>query len=164
MVFVHFSWHRGPKPFVFSWDSTTKVSSVNELILGGGLVTKLCPTLATPWPIACQAPLFMGLFRQEYWSRCHFLLPGIFPTKELNLCLLLLLLMLLLSHFSRVRLCATPWTAAYQASPSMGFSRQEHWSGLPFPSPSCIAGRFFTDWATREDPTQLKMGTDCQDN
>ena len=42
--------------------------------------------------------------------------------------------MLLLSHFSRVRLCATPWTAAYQASPSMGFSRQEHWSGLPFPS------------------------------
>ena len=31
---------------------------------------------------------------------------------------------------------ATPWTAAYQASPSMGFSRQEHWSGLPFPSPT----------------------------
>ena len=42
---------------------------------------------------------------------------------------------LLLSHFSRVRLLATPWTAAYQAPPSMGFSRQEHWSGLPFPSP-----------------------------
>ena len=44
-------------------------------------------------------------------------------------------LLLLPSHFSRVRLCATPWTAAYQASLSMGFSRQEHWSGLPFPSP-----------------------------
>ena len=40
----------------------------------------------------------------------------------------------LLSHFSRVRLCATPWTAAYQAPPSMGFSRQEYWSGLPLPS------------------------------
>ena len=39
------------------------------------------------------------------------------------------------SRFSRVRLCVTPWTAAYQASLSMGFSRQEHWSGLPFPSP-----------------------------
>ena len=49
--------------------------------------------------------------------------------------LLLLLLLLLLSHFSHVRLCATPWTAAYQASLSMGFSRQEHWSGLPFRSP-----------------------------
>ena len=36
---------------------------------------------------------------------------------------------------SRVRLFATPWTVAYQASLSMGFSRQEYWSGLPFPSP-----------------------------
>ena len=37
--------------------------------------------------------------------------------------------------FSRVRLFATPWTVAYQASPSMRFSRQEYWSGLPVPSP-----------------------------
>ena len=36
---------------------------------------------------------------------------------------------------SRVRLFVTPWTVAYQAPPSMGFSRQEYWSGLPFPSP-----------------------------
>jgi len=40
----------------------------------------------------------------------------------------LLLLLLLLSRFSRVRLCATPETAAQQAPPSLGFSRQEHWS------------------------------------
>ena len=46
-----------------------------------------------------------------------------------------LLLLLLLSRFSRVQLCATPWTAAHQAPPSLGFSRQEYWSGLPFPSP-----------------------------
>ena len=36
---------------------------------------------------------------------------------------------------SRVRLLATPWTAAYQAPPSMGFSRQEYWSGVSLPSP-----------------------------
>ena len=36
---------------------------------------------------------------------------------------------------SRVRLLATPWTIAHQAPPSMGFSRQEHWSGVPLPSP-----------------------------
>ena len=36
---------------------------------------------------------------------------------------------------SRVRLSATPWTVAHQAPPPMGFSRQEYWSGLPFPSP-----------------------------
>ena len=46
-----------------------------------------------------------------------------------------LLLVLLLSRFSRVQLCATPETTANQAPPSLGFSRQEHWSGLPFPSP-----------------------------
>ena len=45
------------------------------------------------------------------------------------------LLLLLLSRFSHVRLCATPETAAHQATPSLGFSRQEHWSGLTFPSP-----------------------------
>ena len=47
-----------------------------------------------------------------------------------------LLLLLLLSCFSRVRLCVTPYTAAHQAPLSLGFSRQEHWSGLPFPSPT----------------------------
>ena len=45
-----------------------------------------------------------------------------------------MLLLLLLRHFSCIRLCATPSTAAYQAIPSMGFSRQEYWNGLPLPS------------------------------
>ena len=49
--------------------------------------------------------------------------------------LLLLLLLLLLSCFSRVRLCVTWETVAHQAPPSLGFSRQEYWSGLLFPSP-----------------------------
>ena len=40
-----------------------------------------------------------------------------------------------MKSLSRVQLFATPWTIAYQAPPSMGFSRQEYWSGLPFPSP-----------------------------
>ena len=41
---------------------------------------------------------------------------------------------------SRVRLLATPWTAAYQAPLSMGFSRQEYWSGVPLPSPKQLKG------------------------
>ena len=40
-----------------------------------------------------------------------------------------------MKSLSRVRFFATPWTVAYQAPPSRGFSRQEYWSGLPFPSP-----------------------------
>ena len=45
-------------------------------------------------------------------------------------------LLLLLSRFTFVRLCVTPQMAAHQAPPSLGFFRQEHWSGLPLPSPS----------------------------
>ena len=69
---------------------------------------------------------------------------------------------------SRVRPFATPWTVAHQASPSMGFSRQEYWSRLPFPSPGdlphpgieptspALAGRFFT---TASPGKPCRLGT-----
>ena len=59
----------------------------------------------------------------------------LFYSRERQYTERLLLLLLLLSPFSRVRLFATPETAAHQAPLSLGFSRQEHWSELPFPSP-----------------------------
>ena len=59
----------------------------------------------------------------------------LFSKRIIALSEFLLLLLLLLSRFSHIRLCATPETAAHKAPPSLGFSRQEHWSGLPFPSP-----------------------------
>ena len=77
-----------------------------------------------------------------------------------------------LSHFSTVRLCATPWTVARQAPLSMGFSRQGYWNGLPFPlqgnltnpgtkptslmSPA-LAGWFFTTSATWEAGYKLNL-------
>ena len=48
---------------------------------------------------------------------------------------------------SRVRLLATPWIAAYQAPPSMGFSRQRYWSGVPLPSPMVTAAMKLKDFA-----------------
>ena len=58
----------------------------NELLIhtttcggGGGLVAKLCPTLATPWTVACQAPLSMGFSRQEYWNGLPFPSPRDHP-------------------------------------------------------------------------------------
>ena len=57
-----------------------------------------------------------------------------------------MLLLLLLSRFSRVRLCATPQMAAHQAPPSLGFSRQEYWSGVPLPSPCFILGLYKIDY------------------
>ena len=64
---------------------------------------------------------------------------------------------------SRIRLFATPWTVAHQAPPSMEFSRQEYWRGLPFPFPgdlpqtwvSRIEGRSLTLWATRESLSEM---------
>ena len=71
----------------------------------------------------------------------------------------------ILNHFSRVQLCATLWTVARQAPLSMGFSRQDYWSGLPCPPPGdlphpgikpasvrspALAGRFFTTSAIWE--------------
>ena len=53
-----------------------------------------------------------------------------------------------MKSLSRVRLFATLWTVAYQAPPSMGFSRQEYWSGLPFPSPPRSVG---AQYATGEE-------------
>ena len=66
---------------------------------------------------------------------------------------------------SRVQLFATPWTLAYQAPPSMGFSRQECWSGLSFPSPgdlpdpgiepgSPVLQAVFINRGTREAPME----------
>ena len=75
----------------------------------------------------------------------------------------------MLSCFRRVRLCVTPWTVAHQPPLSMGFSRQEYWSGLPFPpgdlpnpgieptslmSPA-LSGRFFTTRTTWEAHVML---------
>ena len=68
----------------------------------------------------------------------------------------------LLSRFSRVWLCATPETAAHQAPPSLGFSRQEHWSGLPFPSPKVKSlSRKWSESEVAQSCPTLSDLTDC---
>ena len=128
-------------------------------------VIYICIQLLQLGPILCnlmdhspQAPLSVGFSQQEYWSRLS--LP---PPRDLSDWGIELLSSaspalqtdsLLLSHqgsciyiymkkvkekkvksLNCVLLFVTSWTIAYQASPSMGFSRQEYWNGLPFPSP-----------------------------
>ena len=109
-------------------------------------VTKSCSILVTPWTLAHQAPMFVGLPRQEYWVGCHFLLQGIFLTQGSNLHLLFSrwilyhwatweaspLVVWELSCFSRVQLCATLWIAACQAPLSLGFPRKKYCNGLYF--------------------------------
>ena len=65
--------------------------------------------------------LFLGVERQEEYQKE--------PKSESEV-------KVKVKSLSRVQIFATPWTAAYQVPPSTGFSRQEYWSGVPFPSPS----------------------------
>ena len=85
-------------------------------------VAQSCPTLSEP--MDCSLP----------GSSVH----GIFQARVLEWVVIAFSdsRLLLLSRFSRVRLLATPLTTAFQALLSMGFSRQEYWSGLPLPSPT----------------------------
>ena len=76
-----------------------------------------------------------------------------------------------LSHCSHVRLCGTLWAAARQAPLSLGFSRQEYWSGLPCPSPGDLPNPgmelespafhadFSSVWATKKDPKTVQPKT-----
>ena len=84
----------------------------------------------TPWTVAYQAPPPMEFSRPEYWSGLSFPSPRDFPTQRSNLGLLHC--RQTLYHLSHL---ATPWTMVCQDPLSMGFSRQEYWSGMPFPSP-----------------------------
>ena len=75
---------------------------------------------------AHQAPPCLGFSRQEHWSGLPFP-PPMHESEKWKW-------KVKVKSPSRVRLFATPWTAAYQAPPSMGFSRQEYWSGVPLTS------------------------------
>ena len=117
--------------FFNAWKWKVKVKSLSHVRL-----------LVTPWTAAYQASLPMGFSRQEYCLLCiiimslyskeciniffhHFELPSIiWSESEVKV-----------KSLSCVQLFVTPWTVAYQAPLSMGFSRQEYWNGLPFPSP-----------------------------
>ena len=82
---------------------------IYTLLMDGdlGLVTKLCPTLETPWIVAGQAPLSMEFSRQEYWSGLPFPPPGDLPDPGSNLSLLCLL------HWQADSLPLSHWQAPW---------------------------------------------------
>ena len=81
--------------------------------------------------VICDLSILLGSELQRYMFKISYS-----PWYSMCIICTVHMLLLLLSRFSRVRLCATPQTAARQAPPSLGFSRQEHWSGLLFSSPT----------------------------
>ena len=88
------------------------------------------------------------------------------PGKNTGVGCLLLLQCVKVKTLSYVQLLVTPWTAAYHASPSMGFSRQEYWSGLPLLSPQCRRPRFNSwvwkiHWRRDRPLTPVFLGCPC---
>ena len=114
---------------------------------GGGLVTKLCLILGTPWTVACQVPLSIGFPSWECWSGLPFPSPGDFPEE------ILCMKWNLLSHVPLLRPRGLEparlrclWNSSGQNTGVGSCSLQ----GI-FPTQvSHIAGGFFTSWATRE--------------
>ena len=118
---------------------------------------------ATPWSVAYQAPLSMGFSRQEYWSELPFAFPGDLPDPGIEPASLMSPALAggffttespgkpILYSKNKISPCisiglvaklcptlATPCTVAQQTPLSMEFSRQEYWSGLPFPPPGYL--------------------------
>ena len=103
---------------VDSWPLSHK-GSREEVIAAAAKSLQLCPALCDPIDGSPPATPVPGILqaRTLEWVAISFSNAGKWKVKGKSL--------------SHVRLCATPWTAAYQALPSMGFSRQEYWSGVP---------------------------------
>ena len=130
-----------------TWDSPGKNTGVGCHFLlqcmkvkSESEVAQSCPTLSEPMDCSLSGFSMHGILQARVLEWGAIAVSDLFNSSHhLQLSMRALLkkqLLLLLSRFSHVRLCATPQTAAHQASLSLGFSRQEHWSGLPFPSPT----------------------------
>ena len=105
-------WHLSSREWLEKGETAAAVKSLQS-----------CPTLCNPIDGSPPGSPVPGILqgRTLEWVAISFSNAGKWKVKVKSL--------------SQVRLFATPWTAAYQAPPSMGFSRQEYWSGVPLPSP-----------------------------
>ena len=124
-----------------------------------------CPTLWDTMDFNPPGSSVLGILRARLQGELPCPPPGDLPDPESNLHLLQLLHYswilycraareVFANHFSGVWLCATPETAAHQAPPSLGFSRQEHWSRLPFPSPMHESEKWKWSRLVVSDPQQ----------
>ena len=108
------------------WYRDRACISGGSCIVGGFFITaaaaakslQSCPTLCDPIDGNPPGSTVPGILQARTLERVAFSFSNAWKQKW---------------NWSRVRLLATPWTAAYQAPPSMGFSRQEYWSGVPLP-------------------------------
>ena len=125
LPFLNPAWTSGSSRFTYCWSLAWRILNITLLAYATATAKSLqsCPTLCDPIDGGIPGSPVPGILqaRTLEWVAISFSNAWKWKVKVKSL--------------SRVRLFATPWTAAHQAPPTMGFSRQEYWSGLPLPSP-----------------------------
>ena len=124
LPFLNPAWTSGSSRFTYCWSLAWRILSITLLACAAAAKSlQSCPTLCDPIDGSPPGSPVPGILqaRTLEWVAISFSNAWKWKVKVKSL--------------SCVRLFATPWTAAYQAPPSMGFSRQEYWSGVPLPSP-----------------------------
>jgi len=127
LPFLNPAWTSGISWFTYCWSLAWRILSITLLACAAASKSlRSCPTLCDPIDGSPPGSPVPGILqaRTLEWVAISFSNAWKWELK-----------VKLLSH---VRLFVTPWTVAYQAPPSMGFSRQEHWSGVPLPSPASV--------------------------
>ena len=136
--------------FVFVWLTSLSVTVSRSILVAACVCAKslqLCPTLCDPIDSSPPGSPVPGILQARTLERVAISFSNAWKWK------------VKVKLLSRVQLLATPWTAAYQALPPMGFSRQEYWSGVPVPSPwkridVCI---YITEWLCCTPETNTTM-------
>ena len=131
---------RGPIILDFWTETTTPVRKTHALGTTAAAAAKSlqsCPTLCDPRDGSPPGSPIPGILQEGTleWVAISFSNAGKWKVKVKSL--------------SHTRLLETPWTAAYQAPPSVGFSRQEYWSGVPLPSPDTCAIATYTCFSAK---------------
>ena len=124
-AFLNPAWTSGSSWFTYCWSVAWRILSITLPACDAAAAKSLhlCPTLCDPRNGSLPGSSVPGILqaRTLEWVAIFFFNAWKWKVK--------------VKLLSRVWLFVTPWTAAHQAPPSMGFSRQEYWSGVPFPSP-----------------------------
>ena len=127
LPFLNPAWKSGSSRLMYYWGLAWRIMSITLLVCATAAAKSLqsCPTLCDPRDGSPPGSPVPGILqaRTLEWVSISFSNAWKWKVK--------------VKLLSRVRLLATPWTAAYQAPPFMGFSRQEYWSGVPLPWNKC---------------------------
>ena len=122
LPFLKSAWTSGSSRFTYCWSLGWRILSITLLACAAAKSLQSCPTLCDPIDGSPPGSPVPGILqaRTLEWVAISFSNAWKWKVK------------MKVKLLSCVQLFGTPWTAAYQAPPSMGFSRQEHWNGVPF--------------------------------